>query len=90
MSGGINPPKKIKKKDHGDMICKMEIVQFNDGYLEVRGIPASFDMAKNMLIGADQTICNMFIQCAKENKLNDQNVIDGSRIVVAKPNVGLN
>ena len=84
MSGGINPPKKIKNK-HGDVIAKMEIVQFADGYCEVRSIPASFDMAMGMLSVAISTVCGMFIGLAKENKLNDQNVIDGSRIVVAKP-----
>ena len=47
-------------------------------------------MAMGMLSTAIRTVCGMFIGLAKENKLNDQNVIDGSRIVVAKPNVNLN
>jgi hypothetical protein len=85
MSGGITPPKKIKKEGHGDVVCELKIVQFADGYVEARNIPASLDMAKGMLHAADRAICAMFIRLAKENRLNEHNVIDGGRVVVPKP-----
>lgn len=90
MSGGINPPKKIKKKGHGAAVFMIEITQFEDGYVELRGgIPTSFDVAIGMLFAGIRVVCNMFLRCAKENKLNDQNVIDGSRIVTVKPGASL-
>ncbi len=85
-----NPQKKIKNSEHGEELIKMEIVQFADGYVECRKIPAGYDLAMSMLNAAVVAVGSMFIKYAKANQLNDKNVIDGSKIVLVKGNANLN
>lgn len=48
------------------------------------GFPNSLDAALNIMDAGKNVLVRHFIQQAKENRLNDQNVIDGGNIIVPK------
>lgn len=57
---------------------------FNNGDINVMGFPNNLDMALQTMDQAKNTVVKYFIQQAKENRLNDQNVIDGGNIIIPK------
>jgi len=62
---------------------------FSDGSLNVNGFPNSLDMALSSMDQAKNTVIKYFIKAAKENRLNDQNIVDGGNIVVPKRTIKL-
>jgi hypothetical protein len=78
---------KTPEEEHGIVIHKMEVVQHIDGFCYVINVPSSFGIAMGMVLAAAQSIANSFIRMAKENRLNEHNVVDGSKIVLAKGKV---
>jgi hypothetical protein len=65
-------------------LFQVRINVFNNGDINVMGFPNSLDVALNTMDQAKNTVVKYFIQQAKENRLNDRNVVDGGNIIVPK------
>lgn len=66
------------------LLFEVRINVFNNGDINVMGFPNSLDVALNIMDQAKNTVVKYFIQQAKENRLNDRNVVDGGNIIVPK------
>ena len=80
---GKKSNKKFKKSPPVPLFA-VRINVFNDGSINVMGFPTRLDAALQVMDMAKNTMVKHFIQQAKENRLNDQNVIDGGNIIVPK------
>lgn len=75
--------KKLKKPAPVPLFV-VRINVFNNGDINVTGFPSSLDMALDTMDRAKNAIVKYFLQQAKKNRLNDQNVVDGGNIIVPK------
>lgn len=68
-------------------LFQVRITGLSDGSINVMGFPNDLNMALSIMDQAKNTVVKYFIQHAKENRLNDRNVVDGGNIIVPKKGI---
>jgi len=63
-------------------VYSITISIMSDNQVMVKGFPKSLDLCTGILDQGKKAIIDHFIEAAKDGKLNDQNVIDGGKILV--------
>jgi len=79
--------KKSNKKNYktpAAPLFQVRITALSDGSINVMGFPKNLDMALKIMDEGKNTVVKYFIQQAKENRLNDRNVVDDGNIIVPK------
>ena len=75
------------KKPTSVPIGVVRINVFSDGGINVMGFPSRLDAALEIMDQAKNTVVKYFISQAKENRLNDSNVVDSGNIIVPKKGI---
>jgi len=65
-------------------LFQIRINVMNNGAINVQGFPKNLDMALKTMDEGKNAVVKWFIQQAKENRLNDHNIVDGGNIIVPK------
>ncbi len=65
-------------------LFQVRITALSDGSINVMGFPKDLNAALSIMDQGKNTVVQYFIQQAKENRLNDRNVVDGGNIIVPK------
>lgn len=82
---------KLNRKQQPRPLYQIIITVLDNGSVNAQGFPMDFNLTNQIMDDGKRAIILHFLKQAREGKLNDQNVIEGSRILVAeKKIVGLN
>lgn len=65
-------------------LFQIRINVMNNGAINVQGFPKNLDLALNAIDQGKNAVVKWFIQQAKENRLNNYNIVDGENIIVPK------
>jgi hypothetical protein len=63
-------------------VHQITISLMNNGTVNVSGFPMSYPVALQMMLDGQRAIVGWFMKAAKEGRMNDQMVVDGSNILV--------
>lgn len=68
-------------------VIQMTILGFDNGQMAIKGLPLNLNDAQAMLVGANKIVMNEFIKLAKEGKLDKNNTIIQSQIILPKSGI---
>lgn len=78
---------KKKYKTPPAPLFQVRITVLSDGGINVMGFPKDLNAALSIMDQGKNTVVKWFIQQAKENRLNNRNVVDGGNIIVPKKGI---